>query len=76
MYEDQEDVLYYITLYNENYAMPEIPAGKLVREGVLRGAYCFQRSQQEGEKIQLLASGAIMQQALGASASWRRWAMR
>ena len=66
MYEDQEDVLYYITLYNENYAMPEIPAGKLVREGVLRGAYCFQRSQQEGEKIQLLASGAILQQALGA----------
>jgi pyruvate dehydrogenase E1 component len=38
MYEDvKEDVFYYITLYNDNYAMPPMPAG--AEEGILRGLY-------------------------------------
>ena len=67
MYQEQENIFYYITLYNENYVMPEIPTDESVPDGVLRGAYCFQRSQQEAERIHLLSSGAIMQQALAAA---------
>ena len=67
MYQEQENIFYYITVYNENYPMPEMPAYESVTEGVLRGGYCFQRSQQTGERIHLLSSGAIMQQALGAA---------
>ncbi len=67
MYQEQENILYYITLYNETYPMPEIPADESIPDGVLRGAYCFQRSQPEGERIHLLSSGAIMQQALTAA---------
>jgi pyruvate dehydrogenase E1 component len=37
MFEKQEDVFYYITLGNENYAMPEMPKG--AEEGILEGLY-------------------------------------
>ena len=40
MYEEQEDVFFYITLYNENYAMPPKPDG-VVDEGILRGLYRY-----------------------------------
>ncbi|MGI8683553.1 MAG: transketolase-like TK C-terminal-containing protein, partial [Acidimicrobiales bacterium] len=40
MYGDEpEDVFYYLTLYNENYAMPAMPEG--ARDGILRGLYRF-----------------------------------
>jgi len=39
MYENNEEIFYYITLYNENYQMPEMPAG--VEEGILKGLYKF-----------------------------------
>ena len=39
MYQEGEDRFYYITLYNEDYAMPEMPAG--AEEGILRGIYKF-----------------------------------
>ncbi len=35
MYADGEDIFYYITVMNENYAQPPIPEG--AREGVLKG---------------------------------------
>ena len=37
MIEDNEDVFYYITLYNENYVMPAMPEG--VEEGIVKGLY-------------------------------------
>src|SRR5262249_36469061 len=37
MYQEREDVFYYITLYNENYPMPPKPEG--VDEGILKGLY-------------------------------------
>ena len=39
MYQDGEDIFYYLTLYNENYAMPPMPQG--AEEGILRGLYKF-----------------------------------
>lgn len=70
MYTEQEDVFYYLTVYNENYAMPAMPEGDDVIEGILKGGYCYRRSaKKKGEVINLLSSGAIMQQALQSAAS-------
>ncbi len=65
MYADREDVFYYLTLYNENYAMPAMPEG--VQVGVLKGLYKFRKSPGEHKlKAQILGSGAILRQALRA----------
>jgi len=67
MYEDQEDLFYYITLYNENYPMPVMPEG--VTEGILKGIYRLQQAEKrEGRPIvQLLGSGAILRESLRAA---------
>jgi len=41
MYEEQEEIFYYLTVYNENYTHPKMPEG--VEEGILKGIYCFNR---------------------------------
>ena len=66
MYQEQEDVFYYITVENENYVMPPIPEG--VEEGILRGLYRFESSSKKRSKLRahLLASGAILNKALEA----------
>jgi pyruvate dehydrogenase E1 component len=66
MYQERQDVFYYITLYNENYPMPAKPDG--VEEGVLAGLYRFRRSPLEGEhpRAQLLGSGSLLREALRA----------
>lgn len=71
MYVEQQDVFYYLTLYNENYPMPDIAAvtesGGLshaqIVEGILSGGYCFSAAKGAAD-VHLLASGSIMQQAL------------
>jgi len=65
MYQDGEDIFYYLTLYNENYAMPPMPSG--VEEGILRGLYRF-RPGESGLKLKahLLGSGPIIRSALQA----------
>jgi pyruvate dehydrogenase E1 component len=65
MYGNFEDVFYYITLYNENYAMPAMPQG--AREGILKGMYKLRpAAQSRGVKVHLLGSGPILMQALRA----------
>ncbi len=59
-----EDVFYYITLYNENWVQP--PKGDGVEEGVLRGLYRFREATGGSRRVQLLASGPTLQQALRA----------
>ncbi len=71
MYAEREDCFYYITMYNEDYAMPAMPqdvAGKSVREGIVRGMYRLQAapSVEKGIPVQLLASGPIVNEALRA----------
>ena len=67
IYTEQQDIFYYLTVYNENYLMPALPESEEIHEGVLMGGYCFKRSSRNnGHVVNLLASGAIMQQALKA----------
>ncbi len=68
MYEQDEKVFYYLTLYNENYPMPAMPTED-VTTGIIRGAYCWRRSDIKGEPVHLLASGSLMSQAISAAQS-------
>jgi pyruvate dehydrogenase E1 component len=65
MYQEREDRFYYITLYNENYAMPAMPAG-LDAQGVLRGIYRFQGAAKGKAKVHLFGSGPILNEAVKA----------
>ncbi|MEQ8515835.1 MAG: pyruvate dehydrogenase (acetyl-transferring), homodimeric type [Chromatocurvus sp.] len=68
MYSEQENIFYYLTLYNQTYPMPALPEDPQVAEGVLRGGYCYRRGcSGEGMTVNLLSSGAIMQEALAAA---------
>src|SRR6188472_2026123 len=65
LYEDNETAMYYITLQNENYEMPEMPAG--CEEGIIRGMYKVSSLDVEGQhRAQLFGSGAILRYALKA----------
>ena len=67
MYEEQEKVFYYITVMNENYAMPAMPDG--VKDGILKGMYLFQKSKntKSSSTANLLGSGTIMNETLKAA---------
>jgi pyruvate dehydrogenase E1 component len=67
MYEAGEDCFYYITLGNENYAMPAMPEG--AEEGVLRGMYRLRSAPKlaaSAPRCQLLGSGSILRESLRA----------
>jgi pyruvate dehydrogenase E1 component len=66
MYVDQESVFYYLTVMNEQYAMPEMPAG--VRDGILKGLYRFRASAMPEAPLraQLFGSGAILPEVIRA----------
>jgi pyruvate dehydrogenase E1 component len=72
MYVRGEDVYYYVTLYNENYAMAPKPDG--VDEGIIRGIYRFAGPPEsiaddpKAQRVRLVGSGAILQQVLAAQA--------
>ncbi|MDQ5848786.1 MAG: pyruvate dehydrogenase (acetyl-transferring), homodimeric type, partial [Pseudomonadota bacterium] len=63
MLEAQEDVFYYVTVANENYPHPAMPAG--AGEGILKGMYLFKKS--EEAKVQLLGSGPILREVIAAA---------
>ena len=46
---EQRDVFYYVTLMNENYAQPDLPAG--AAQGVVRGCYRFGRRLRGGRGV-------------------------
>src|SRR5580700_8761501 len=64
MYEAGEDRFYYITLYNEDYPMPEMPKG--CEEGILRGIYKYREPANGKAVVQLFGSGPILNEALRA----------
>ena len=65
MYQDGEEIFYYLTLYNENYAQPVMPEG--VTDGILQGLYKF-RPGADGlkHKAHIIGSGAIIHSGLRA----------
>jgi pyruvate dehydrogenase E1 component len=67
MYVNQEDLFYYITVTNENYAQPPMPAG--VEKGITRGLYLFDTigGTRAQATVQLLGSGAIMNRVRAAA---------
>lgn len=68
MYAQDKDVIYYISLYNGNYAHPERPAGDHINEGIKNGLYMFQDAPTGQEhKVRLIGSGAIMPEVLQAA---------
>ncbi|MDP1937744.1 MAG: pyruvate dehydrogenase (acetyl-transferring), homodimeric type, partial [Hylemonella sp.] len=76
MLERQEDVFYYVTVMNENYAQPPLPAG--AEEGIRRGIYLLRPSKLAGAgakaaggkklpRVRLLGAGTILREALAAA---------
>jgi len=73
MLEEQEDVFYYVTVMNENYAHPAMPAS--AREGIIKGMYRLResgtaedrRTKKSAPRVQLLGSGTIMREVIAAS---------
>ena len=66
MVEAQEDVYYYITLMNENYAHPAMPAG--AEAGIVKGLYLLQQGPKgKGPRVQLMGSGTILREVLAAA---------
>jgi pyruvate dehydrogenase E1 component len=67
MYKDQESIFYYLTVMNEQYAMPPMPEG--ARDGILKGLYRLQKAAnpEAKRKAQLLGSGAILNEVVAAA---------
>ena len=66
MYEAQDDVYCYVTLMNENYRHPAMPAG--AEDGIIRGLYLYEAGA-TGKKprVQLLGSGTILREVIAAA---------
>jgi pyruvate dehydrogenase E1 component len=59
-------VYYYITLMNENYEHPALPAG--AEDGILKGMYLLRESKSKAKtRVQLLGSGTILREVLAAA---------
>jgi pyruvate dehydrogenase E1 component len=69
MYEEQEDVFYYLTLMNENYPHPGMPEGS--EEGILKGLYLLKDGGKASGKhplrVQLMGSGTILREVIAAA---------
>jgi pyruvate dehydrogenase E1 component len=67
MYVEQEDVFYYLTVMNENYAHPSMPKG--AEAGIVKGMYLFSEDKTKAKepKVQLLGSGTILREAIAAA---------
>ncbi|MFC4492875.1 pyruvate dehydrogenase (acetyl-transferring), homodimeric type [Streptomyces ovatisporus] len=64
-----EDVVYYLTVYNEPKVQPPRPEGEEVEEGILKGLYRFKEGtspRPDSPSVQLLASGTAVHWALEA----------
>ena len=70
MYVEQQNLFYYVTVMNENYAHPAMPKG--AEEGIIKGMYLLskgKRGKGEGKKhsVQLLGSGTILREVIAAA---------
>ncbi|MBO9537592.1 pyruvate dehydrogenase (acetyl-transferring), homodimeric type [Herbaspirillum sp.] len=66
MVANQEDVFYYITVMNENYAHPGLKPGQ--EEGILKGLYLLNEGGKKNKlRVQLLGSGTILREVIAAA---------
>ena len=71
MFSEQENVFFYLTVMNENYPHPALPAGS--EEGILKGMYLLKadrspgRGKKERSKVQLLGCGTILREVIAAA---------
>jgi pyruvate dehydrogenase E1 component len=66
MVAEQEDVFYYITIMNENYAQPGLRPGS--EEGILKGMYLLQEGDANAkQRVQLIGSGTILRESIFAA---------
>jgi pyruvate dehydrogenase E1 component len=67
MYKEQESIFYYLTVMNEQYAMPPMPDG--AKAGILKGMYRYSKAKNSAAKLkaQLLGSGAILPEVIKAA---------
>ncbi|ARN20281.1 pyruvate dehydrogenase (acetyl-transferring), homodimeric type [Piscinibacter gummiphilus] len=64
MVEKQENVFFYLTLLNENYAMPGLTAG--TEEQIIKGMYLLQAGAKKTPRVNLLGSGTILRESIAA----------
>jgi pyruvate dehydrogenase E1 component len=65
MYQEQENVFYYITCMNENYAHPALPEG--VVPGILKGMYLLKTGGRGKVRVKLFGAGTILREVLVAA---------
>ncbi|MGH8713245.1 MAG: transketolase-like TK C-terminal-containing protein, partial [Casimicrobiaceae bacterium] len=71
MYAEQEDIYYYLTVMNENYAQPAMPEG--AAPDIIKGMYLFKgaagraNAKARAPRVQLLGSGVILREAIAAA---------
>jgi pyruvate dehydrogenase E1 component len=75
MMQEQEDIYYYLTVMNENYQHPDMPAG--CEEGIIKGMYLFRdggavgngkgKAKSKAPCVQLLGSGTILREVIAAA---------
>jgi len=65
MYQDKDNVFYYVTVMNENYVQPPMPEG--VEEGIVKGMYLLQKGGKRKTRVQLLGSGTILREVMAAA---------
>lgn len=67
MYQEQEDIYYYITVMNENYSHPEMPTG--AEKDILKGMYLFREGGKDIDalRVQLLGAGTILREVIAAA---------
>jgi pyruvate dehydrogenase E1 component len=66
MFQEQEDVFYYLTVMNENYEHPEMPVG--AEADIIKGMYLFKKgADSAGPRVQLLGSGTIFREVIAAA---------
>src|SRR5262249_19353903 len=70
MFEEQQDVYYYVTLMNENYGHPAMPKG--AEEGIVKGLYLLREGGAgKGPRVQLMGSGTILREVMAGAALLR-----
>lgn len=66
MYENRDNVFYYITVMNENYVQPDMPKG--VEEGIIKGMYVLKEDKKKAKThVQLMGCGTILREVIKAA---------